>query len=326
MGSTGQGMGRVTDPARGARVLVMEPDPAKLERLADVLRRAGCRVAALSRPNAALALTRAFRPDAAIIGVCGPDLAGLRVGRRIDRRFQGSVPVLYLGDASNSEARRFSFAQGKALAILPREVDREELLAGLRATLAFRNAVEARVRSELETRPKSMHDDATGLFTRAFLMELVASEARRGERYGGCFSVAIVELDEFMALRERFGEGVCERLTAYAALVLKQTLRDSDVVARVGNYHLGVLLPGMPAETAGALLDRVARRFASASFELHGERVTPTVSLGMASFPDVVGPAEQMFVRAIQELDRARGERRGSRVAARQNMRAAKIG
>ncbi|MGA9525803.1 MAG: GGDEF domain-containing protein [Myxococcaceae bacterium] len=169
--------------------------------------------------------------------------------------------------------------------------------------------------------------DAKGLVDdRAFLRELVASEMRRGESCGGCFSIAIVELDDFMELHERFGQVVCDRLTAYVALMLKQTLRDSDIVARVGRYHLGVLLPGMAAETAGALLERVARRFERASFELQGERVTPTVTLGMASFPDVVGPAEQLFVRAIQDLDRAREERRGSRSPLRRNLNAATVG
>jgi two-component system, cell cycle response regulator len=294
---------------KGARVLLVEPVPAELDRLSEVLREAGCKVAAISRADAVLALTRAFRPELVVVGLHGQDLESMRTGKRVHRRFRGTVPTLYVGEVRNPAARRCCFEQGRAIGIIPRTAPAEELLARLRAVLAYGAATEEALRLRVQQRPTSMHDGPTGLYNRAFLHELVGVEVGRAERHGGGFCVGVAELDGFLSLHRSFGEAVCERVMVYAGRLLRSALRESDVLARVGPYHFGVLLPAMGAQDVPVVLERVGRRFHSARVAVEGATVFPRLTAAMASFPDTPGPAERLFARALQELDRAREQK-----------------
>lgn len=300
---------RRADPTWNARVLVLERDPGKLDRIAGVLRAGGFKVVALGNPDALVALSQVFKPELAIIGVAERDEESFRIGRRIHRKFRGSVPVLYLAEQPDAELQRIAIEVGAGLDLLPRE-DAQAWMLRTRAILSFRAAVTERMHREFEARSPSMHDDVTGLYNRRFLLEMVAAEARRGERYGGSFSVVMAELDEFMAFRDRFGEEICDRLMVYSSVLLRQASREADVVARVGRYHFAMLLPGMASEALPGFLDRLRRRFALARFQVEGSSHRASMTFGCASFPDVVGPAQQIFAKAIQDLDRSRDETR----------------
>lgn len=300
---------RAGGPVRSGRVLLVEEDAAELDRVAGALREAGLRVVALNRPDALVPLARAFRPEVVVLGVRGPEAAAARIGRRLHRKFRGTVPVLYLGDPEDRALREVCFGVGAGMELFAPQA-MEELVRRIRALLAFRSAISTADRVEFEARAPTLHDEVTGLYNRRFLLELVGAEARRAERYGGQFAVMIAELADFLALRDRFGEESCNRLMVYCSVLLKQSLREADVIARVGRYHFGVLLPGMPQELLPRMIDRLGRRLSLARFQLEGRAVRAEMTFGAASFPDVVGTAPQIFARAIQELDRARDERR----------------
>jgi two-component system cell cycle response regulator len=302
---------RRVDAAKGARVLLTVSDPDELDRLSGALRDAGLRVASLNRLDALVPLTRVFKPDLALVGVGGTPLEAARVGRQVSRRFGGAVPVLYLGDVGDAHARRALFEHGHCLQLLPRGPSAEELLSRIRAVLSFRAAVAEAERGALEERSPLLHDEVTDLYNRRFLLEQVALELRRCERHGGGFSVLIAELDDFLECRKEHGEDVCDRLMVYCATLLRQGLRDADVVARVGRYHFGVLLPGMPAEQLACLVERLERRLALARFDFGRQPARASMTFGAASFPDVMGPPQQIFASAIQSLDRARDNRSG---------------
>ena len=301
-----------TMPSRGAKVLLVERSGPELERLSELLRDAGYKVMALSRPEALVPLTNVFRPDVAVLGLDSDSLDCTRLGRRIARRTRGTVPVIYVGSGKQTDpdTRRYCLQEGRGAAFLEREHALWQLPIQISSLVDLRFAVTDAERTAVAARPPSMHDEVTGLYNRRFLLELVAAEARRGERYGGCFSVVIAELDDFTSFHDRLGDEVCDRLMVYCATLLKQVLREADVLARVGKYHFGLLLPGMPAEAMPGLIDRLARRFQLARFPIDGQSLQASMTLGAATFPDVVGPADQIFARAIQELDRAREVRR----------------
>lgn len=301
---------RTREPARNARVLVIEPDTTELDTVSALLRAAGFRVVALSRPDALAPLCRAFKPEVVVIGLGTPELDALRTGRRLSRRFRGAVPVLYLAAPDNAPVRALCVDAGGGIDVIAR-ADGAELVRKIRTLVGFKAAISDAERASYHEKSPSMHDEVTGLYNRRLLLEMVSAEQKRGERYGGTFSVVIAELDDFMEFHERFGEEACDRLMVYGALLLKQGLRDADVLARVGRFHFGVLLPSMGAEDLSKLTERFERRFGLARFQLEGKSVRASMTFGAATFPDVVGPAQQIFAKAIQDLDRVREERKG---------------
>jgi diguanylate cyclase (GGDEF)-like protein len=86
-------------------------------------------------------------------------------------------------------------------------------------------------------------DPLTGLpDARAFQARL-ESEMSRARRHGLPLGLALVDLDRFGALNARYGRAARDRALSEVALVLRLALRESDLLARVGDDQFGVLLP-----------------------------------------------------------------------------------
>ncbi|WNG37848.1 diguanylate cyclase [Archangium violaceum] len=295
-------------------VLVVEPRAGDLERTRVVLGEAGFRVVPVTRFDAAGPLFEAIRPDAVVLAAQPPDYAAIAVARRLRQMGRGAVPMLYLVDSDDPDTYRCCLEKGLCVDIVPRSGSGEELVLRLRAQLRLKAAVRRAIVPE-DAGSAALHDPLTGLYTRAFLLELIALEMRRTERFGGTFSVVTGSLDDFRALRKASGRPLAERLLVYSAVVFGQTVREADMVARVGEEEFAVLLPGTPAEGVPDVMARVSERFALARLQVEGRVLRPSLTLGAVSYPDVVGTPVQLLSSSLQALRRAREERRGAGAA-----------
>jgi len=149
------------------------------------------------------------------------------------------------------------------------------------------------VRLELQRlRHQPGRDPVTGLpDARAFQARLT-EELGRARRHGLPLAVVMVDLDRFSALNARYGRGVGDAVLAEAALLLKLTLRESDVLARLGGDRYGVVLPESDAPAALRCAERVRRGLEEHRFARVG-RIS--ASAGVASSPrHGMEPAELM--------------------------------
>ena len=125
-------------------------------------------------------------------------------------------------------------------------------------------------------------DSVTGLpDARAFRGRLV-EELARARRHGLPLSVITVDIDHFGRINEKYGREIGDEVLAEAALVLKLTLRESDVLARLGGDAFAVVLP----ETDAAPARRAAERVCKALEEHRFPRVRRiSASAGVAASP-----------------------------------------
>ncbi len=297
-------------------VLVVEPRAEDLERTRVLLGQAGFRVVPVTRFEAAAPLFEAIRPDAVVLAAQSPDYGAVAVARRLRQLARGAVPMLYLVDMADSEAYRYCLDKGQCVDIAPRAGAGEELVLRLNAQLRLKASLRRMLVPEEQGSLTALSDPLTGLYNRAFLLESAALEMRRTERFGGGFSLLVASLEDFRLLRRQEGRGVAERLLVYSAVALNQTVREADLVARVGEDEFAVLLPGTPAETVPEVVARVSERFNLARFQMGGGRVLKaSLALGAVSYPDRAGTASQLLATAHQDMRRMREERRGGQRA-----------
>lgn len=291
---------------RTPKVLVADPREVDLERTSRALEASGFKVASLARTDALIPLATAFRPHGVVIATRAPEFASVEVARRLHQQTRGTVPILYLVDAPDPELRRYCLLKGHGVDALSRPLDELELVAKVANWLRHDEAVERAGRTANDLRGPSLRDPLTSTFNRRFLLALIAQETRRGERYGGSFSLVAGRLDGFRALRRDVGRELADRLLVYASVLLTQTMREADAVARVGDEEFAVFLPGTPEEALPPLRVRLAQRFHRARFELDGRWVRPVMTFGTASFPDVVGTPIQLLSAAFEDLKRSK--------------------
>ena len=133
-----------------------------------------------------------------------------------------------------------------------------------------------------EAEEKARVDELTGLLNRRSLDEMIASEVGRHSRYGGVFSIIILDLDSFKAFNDNHGHLAGDRLLRHVGSVLKSTIRTADQAFRYGGDEFAVLLAHTTTDNAYEVAERIRSRLAS---EVEAEYAPVTASLGLASWP-----------------------------------------
>jgi len=133
-------------------------------------------------------------------------------------------------------------------------------------------------------------DELTGVLnSRGFT--LAADEIFvQSQRYARSFSILMIDSDSLKKVNDTLGHDAGDRLLRLTVQCIQHGLRKSpvrqpDVVARYGGDEFLVLLPETVGNSAVAVAERIRKSIESSPIESHGETMTPTVSIGIASYP-----------------------------------------
>jgi len=156
-----------------------------------------------------------------------------------------------------------------------------------------------------EQRQKALIDPLTGLPNRAAWGERLDHEIAQWQQHGNTLSLAMLDLDHFKRINDSYGHLAGDKVLKIIATVLCKRLRDSDFIARFGGEEFVLLLPATPPAVGAKLLETLRAAIEACPFHFKGERVTITISMGLAAFR----PGEHsdlVLKRADQALYRAK--------------------
>lgn len=152
----------------------------------------------------------------------------------------------------------------------------------------------------------SLTDELTGLPNRRAFLRRLEDEVARVQRYGFPLSLALIDLDKFKDVNDKYGHaGGDEVLRVYSRNVLS-IFRHHDLVARYGGEEFAVLLPNTDNEGAVRALTKVKKRATETRWQYDGTVLpVPTFSAGLALYKP--GETSSAFVdRADKALYRAK--------------------
>jgi diguanylate cyclase (GGDEF)-like protein len=142
-------------------------------------------------------------------------------------------------------------------------------------------------------------DGLTGLFNRRFLDNSLRAEYDRAKRYGTQLSVMMFDVDHFKRFNDEHGHDMGDLVLKVLGQALKDALRTHDLPCRYGGEEFVAILPN--TNKPGAYC--VAERFRKDVEELEIEGLHVTVSIGIATFPDLpMESAEQLIETADKAL------------------------
>jgi diguanylate cyclase (GGDEF)-like protein len=154
-------------------------------------------------------------------------------------------------------------------------------------------------------------DPLTGTYNRRVAQERLREDASYAERQGGAFALALVDLDQFKPVNDRFGHAAGDACLEHFAELLVRNVRGEDWVARWGGDEFLVRFWESDGAPSGhRALERMAEELRSSPARLpNGEEVRLTFSGGVARWDgqgdeDVQGLLE----RADEALYRAKQE------------------
>ena len=156
-----------------------------------------------------------------------------------------------------------------------------------------------------EAEEKARVDELTELLNRRSLDELMIAEINRHSRYGGVFSLIILDLDGFKAFNDSYGHLAGDKLLKEIGGVLKATVRNTDQAFRYGGDEFAILLPNTPIDAATQVADRIRRKVAA---KVKAGHIAITASLGLANWPADGVAANEIVAAADTALYRAKRE------------------
>jgi len=156
-------------------------------------------------------------------------------------------------------------------------------------------------KNQLEIMVLANQDALTGLSNRRSFEAQIDLEISRQLRYGGFFSLAIIDLDNFKQVNDLQGHQAGDDVLKLFAEILRDCTRQSDSIVRLGGDEFAILMPNT-RKIEGDLLcqklnEEIKRKMSNAGFDI-------TSSIGIATFdqaPESRSKAMQLADRAMYE-------------------------
>ncbi len=128
-------------------------------------------------------------------------------------------------------------------------------------------------------------DPLTGLINRFMFSDRLQGAIARARREGGLVSLMFLDLDEFKAVNDHYGHTTGDELLQQVSERLKEAVRESDTVARIGGDEFTIVLEGSQrVEDAGHVATKILRAL-EVPYEIAGRTLHITASIGIALYP-----------------------------------------
>jgi diguanylate cyclase (GGDEF)-like protein len=163
-----------------------------------------------------------------------------------------------------------------------------------------------RAAQEERIRHQAYHDALTGLPNRASFTEHLEEAMRRAKRAGWPLALLFLDLDLFKRVNDSLGHDAGDRLLRVAAERIRRSVREADMIFRMGGDEFTVLLEDVRGpEEAAAVASRMIEGVCE-PLQLQHHEIAVTASIGIALYPrdDVVG--ERLVKSADTAMYRAK--------------------
>jgi diguanylate cyclase (GGDEF)-like protein len=154
-------------------------------------------------------------------------------------------------------------------------------------------------------------DSGTGLFTTRTWLREAETALLHAARSGSPAAVAMVGIDDFASTTGQAGDDVAQQLRREVAGVLREQLRDQDLIGNFGASEFVILFPDTGPSGAQALAGRLRDRVGGETFSIESGasfvfRVTLSIGIAAMSRPDKGKPLAELVTAAEAALGTAR--------------------
>ena len=153
---------------------------------------------------------------------------------------------------------------------------------------------------------QALVDGLTGLANRRRSESALDEEIVRASRLGGELTLAILDIDHFKEVNDRYGHAAGDSVLKELALVLVHSLREIDTAGRWGGEEFALILPGTDLAGGARLCERIRQTLADRRIPIEdGLAISVTASFGVANFA-LTGSRERLLAAADEALYRAK--------------------
>lgn len=259
-------------PPQPYRVLIVDDSTSLANYHAAVLEQVGMVVRVVDKPLEALGPLREFSPDLILMDIYMPECSGLELARVI-RQLESfvSIPIVYL-TAENDLDKQLSAMSLGGDDFLTKPIKPEHLVS----------SVTSRIQRSRLLHSFMVRDSLTGLLNHTAIKDQLEREVARAKRENTPLAYAMVDIDHFKQVNDTYGHPVGDRVIKSLSRLLKQRLRETDVVGRYGGEEFAVIMSNTDGHAAIKVMDELRDAFSRLTHLAEGKEFFVTFSCGIA--------------------------------------------
>lgn len=128
-------------------------------------------------------------------------------------------------------------------------------------------------------------DSLTEVFSRRFFMERFNEEIERSRKFNLNFSFLMIDIDRFKYFNDNYGHLVGDAILKEVAKILKENIRQIDIIGRYGGEEFSVILIETDKSQARVAAERIRKAVADKTIKIYDEELKVTISIGVATYP-----------------------------------------
>ncbi len=171
----------------------------------------------------------------------------------------------------------------------------------------LKKEIQRRVILEEELKKLAQTDTLTSLFNRRHFLALAQQEIIKAVRYEHSLCFAVLDIDFFKRINDTLGHPVGDIVVSTLARHLQHSIRQSDIVARIGGEEFAFLLLHVNEEQARAKMERLCKEISECIIKYGSDKtLSVTVSIGIAMLQAPIQTLDELYMRADQKLYEAK--------------------
>lgn len=156
------------------------------------------------------------------------------------------------------------------------------------------------------------YDQLTEIPNRYLLIDRIGHLISQSERNKSSFALLYIDLDKFKAINDTKGHAFGDQVLKEVALRLKETIRKSDTVARIGGDEFVLLLESTSSKKKiSAIADNLIK-ILNNTFDINGEEFEISCSIGVAIYPEQGNSTDALLAAADTAMYKAKRKGRSS--------------
>ena len=288
------------------QVLLVEDSPSQLLWAESLLSEYGLEVDCFTNAEQAMEAFNNKTYDLVISDiVLEGNMSGLSLVREIRRNptEKGLTPIFTMS-AYNDISRRIELYHIGINDYMPKPIIAEEFIYRINNLIQSHRMVNQLTAERKHLQEIALLDSVTGLYNRNAFDQFAPRELVQAKRNQTPLSLAVIDLDYFKQVNDKFGHDIGDKVLAEVGLWLRNTLRKGDMVFRWGGEEFVILLSNCAPDNALDLLEKQRIRFNKREYA----GIPITISIGISGISDVTKSKNihQLFTEADEAVYRAK--------------------
>ena len=305
---------KISNPAAEISILIVDDAIENLQILTSTLSKQGYQIRCAKNGSTAIRGANQIIPDLILLDIRMPGLDGYQVCQELKANKQTrNIPIIFLSALDNILDKVKAFEVG-GVDYISKPIEVREVLVRVKNQISLQlahakivqlnqdleqrvkertielNRVVYKLRQEINERQRiqeqlvydALHDNLTGLPNRTLLIdriEFTIPHAKRNPDYK--YGLLFIDLDRFKIINDSLGHAVGDRLLISVSQLLRECVRENDLLARLGGDEFVILLDDLKSLSDATYIGERIQQKLQSPIKLKAQNIVTSASIGI---------------------------------------------